>query len=285
MECLNDTERPEGTCTAFALVHMVGMTENEVHTVKIGNKAWNENELGAMFKHKAESYAQDLPGVQSFCLLAFYGISNSPGARHPWRVTGDTEFGGLATEGPHPQGQIQQSMRHTEVIVAGSFRQNATTFEVMLRYMEQQSRMTVRLTDQNEKLFDLLRSNFVSTLEMQQKLLGIEERKQLLGMAGPLLNAVTGENLFPASVEEQSIIAEVAEELTPERLHALQMALPQKTWAKVMPRLMKILEEKKAAQQSAQEVGESILERGLTPEQEVMGEGIPRNTNGTGTTH
>jgi len=261
---------------------MVGMTEQEVHSVKIGAKAWNATELGALFKHKADGYAQELAGVQSFCLLAFFGgLSSSPGARRPFRVNGDTEFGGLATEGPHSQGQLQQGMRLTEAIVQGSFRQNSITYDVMLRYMEQQTRMNVRLADQNEKLFNLLGENHVRFMEMQQRVMGVEERKQLLGMAPALVNAIAGENLFPVAAEENSLIAELANDLTPERVQALQQALPPKVWAMLVTRLTRVLEEKKAAQQSAQETGESILAQGVEAESDVVGEGNPRNTNGT----
>ena len=138
-EALDDPDK-EGPCTALSLVHVTGTSGGpfyeEIHTVKIGSKAYDPHALDKMFMHKAQSYAQELTGVQSFCLFAFYNNLSEPGAKHPLRISGELDFGGLATEGPTESGKTSQNMRLTEAIVQGSFRQNTVTFDMLIRTMD-----------------------------------------------------------------------------------------------------------------------------------------------------
>jgi hypothetical protein len=282
LEVINE-KHDDQQCSAISLVHLVGTQEREVHTMKLGVQDYNAETMAATFQHKAESFAQDLSGVQMFCMLAFYGDNVSePQARHPLRINGDTGYEGLATEGPHEAGRIQQQMRLTEAIVQGSFRQNSITFDVMLRNMELQQRMIQTYDNQNKQLFDLSRGLLIEKVEQQQKFdlekLKLEERGKLVDMIPVLANSLLGSEVFTPASADASLIEAIAANITPESLPALQQAIPPKLWPLLADRLLKA--RKKLEEKQAQ--GRKLIESGADPAADAAGEvsETPANVNG-----
>ena len=83
-ECLSDPDK-QTPLTMIALVHHRGDVEQELHSTKLPDRGAQIDplDMANMFMHKAQAYAQELPGVQTFSLLAFYGGSNQPLSRQP----------------------------------------------------------------------------------------------------------------------------------------------------------------------------------------------------------
>lgn len=86
-DALND-DKDNRKCSQISLVHMIGQTPKELHSVKFGSKAPAKAEdLAVMFRQRAEGYAQDLSGTQMFQLLAFTVKTSLKGLCHlPYRL-------------------------------------------------------------------------------------------------------------------------------------------------------------------------------------------------------
>lgn len=278
-EVINE-KHDDAQCSAISLVHLVGTSEREVHTMKLGVQDYNPETMAAQFQHKAESFAQDLSGVQMFCLLAFYGTSNEPQARHPLRINAATEFEGLSTEPPTDTGKLQQNMRLTEAIVQGSFRQNAATFDVMLRAMEAQNNANRRLEAQNEQLFNLTRGLLIEKVEQQQKFdlekMKLEERSKLIALIPTVANSLLGTPVFPTETAAASAIEALAQEITAENLPALQRAIPPKLWPLFADLILQA--RKKNDQQRAE--GRKLLDSGADPAADAAGDVSETHVNG-----
>jgi len=216
-------ETKDGKCTAFALVHIAGK-EVEVHVQKLGSKPWDPKELALIFRKKAEDHCSDIAGMQTFNLLAFYGGRNECQARRPFTVHGEqsADQAQLMTEGPTPQGIVQQSMRHNEALMQLALRHSASMVEAS-------SRMIDRLTAQNEKLSndvmeataivreiaferqDVADERKMKRLEFQRS---TEERKKWLSFGPALVNSVLNREVFPQATADSSLIDTIVDSLS-----------------------------------------------------------------------
>ena len=158
-EAMTDEEKGP-KISAISLVHLKGQQELEIHSIAFGARKWTPKELSQIFRHKAETYSEEIPGVQTFNLQAFYG-GDEPRAWKPFTVNGAQDYnGGLSTEGPTPQGLVQQLMRHNEV-----------QFQVYMRAQANlgtaQAQQVQALMDQNQSLQGTVKDFF----DVLQKLL------------------------------------------------------------------------------------------------------------------
>lgn len=230
-EAASDTEK-EGELTMLSLMHAKGIGESEIHTVKLGTgKKWTAIDLGKLFKGKAENYSQELSGVQTFFLLAFYGNRNEPQGRKPFRVNGQTDIleslGG--TEGPTNTGITQQAMRHTEVMVQQASKAMAMAFEAqqsMLSTLSSSNKqLQSEIRDASEILMKLMLERGSQQHEHRVKELTYEresqERRNLLQLAPSLINTITGREVFPQETTDTALLNQIAEKLTPESITQL----------------------------------------------------------------
>lgn len=255
---LDSKNESEVGCSMMSIVHMVGAgTEIEVHTVRFtAARKWTAKEIGKIFREKADMYAQDLPGVQTFSIMAFYGDNTvEPQARRPYVVSKENDFGGLTTEGPTGSGLVQQAMRHSEATMQMCLRQMATMTEQMNYTMG-------RLADTNRELHSELSDAYVIVRDMVTEKNDrthkhrIEELKQAnfnemlrkaMNMAPAIVNTITGSEVFPESTEDSSLIEALAEHITPEQLQKMQGLLPPHILAPLVKRFADIVERKDAA--------------------------------------
>src|SRR5580692_8440731 len=147
-EAMTDEDK-EQPCSAFSLMHMSpnGNATKEVHSVQLAGKAWEAPKLAIFFQSKAEGYAQDLGGIHTFLLHAFYG-EPEPRATHPFKIIdGELSSGGASqytAESPDAKGLVQQLMRHLETT-----QRNHTMFmqEILIRSMQNQQQLQSDLND------------------------------------------------------------------------------------------------------------------------------------------
>jgi hypothetical protein len=247
-EAITDTEKL--ACRQLSLVHVIGSVGgnffDELDCVKLSPHTSNEPAaIAARFRHKAQTFAQDLVGVQTFCVLAFYGETNEPGAKHPFTTSGQLDFNGLATEGPTEAGQKQQNMRLTEAIVQGSFRQNATTFDMMIRMFDTMTRVNAKLVEQNNDAFEMLKEVSMARMTDNNDFqLKMHDRKmigKMIEMAPALVNNMAGHDIFPENTADSALLEAIADELTPEKIMALQQIIPPKLWPLMANRFKNIL--------------------------------------------
>lgn len=257
-ECMTDTEKLDSTgksakLTMMSLVHRVGVQELEIHTSRFEGREINAKDLANMFQGKAESYAQDLPGVQTYNLLAFWGDSKEPSARHPFLVNQQSDsFGGLATEGPHLEGRIQQDMRHKEALFQQVYRRQAQLDEYSMRMMELQANTILKLTRENMDAFDVVKEMMIKQadndharkIEVMKFERATLERRKWMTLAPPLVNTLLGREVFPQGSVDTALIESVADSLSQEDIMKLASTLKPEVVAPLMDRWKQIMEER-----------------------------------------
>lgn len=258
-EALTDEEK-DGKCTRLALIHIVnGQAEREIHTQKLAGKAWEPKDLAELFRKKAENFAGDLQGVQTFNLLAFYADRGEPQNRKPFIVQGETlEQGSLMTEGPTKEGLVGQCMRHNEAVMQLAFRSVASMVESTTRLIDRVAASNEKLMAENAEAFTLLKESamqqITNTDERRMKYLefqrGTEERKKWLSFGPALINNLLGREVFPQSTADSSLIDSLVDSLTEEDLMKLAGTgvIKPEIWGPLAQRMSKSLESRRLAQ-------------------------------------
>ena len=287
-EALTDTDK-DGPITAIALVHMLGQQRQELHMVKLGSTSNTSGEaLEKLLKGKAEAYAQDLDGVQTFALLAFYGKSNTEQAIMPFKVLPQVnpETAGLATEPPTPEGRMQQRMRWDDALQMQVYRRQQVMDDHSIRVMERMDSMLGRAQSMNESLMRENMEAFTIIKEMlNERALGqhnrqmeqlqfqraTEERQKLLKFAPVLINTILGKEIFPQSTADTALIESIAENLDDKMISKLaEMELPQEVMGPLAARVMKAMEDKEKREAEARKAKELPAYRGPA-EEDVTG--------------
>jgi hypothetical protein len=275
-EALIDGEK-DGTCCAMSLVHHTGSKENEVFGVRFnGAKQWTARELAGVFQGKADAFAQDLPGgAQLFSLLAMYGESPEPQARHPFQVIPETNFEGLVSEGPSEKGCLTQSMRHLEF--------QHREMNVMLRHLtdtladsnKEQREYIKELSQENRFANQALREMALGRLTEEHKF-RMEEKKadrenemweKLLEYGPLLLDSIAGGKLLPVSKKDTMLIDAIVRTVPKEKLIELVTSMPAEAAGPLVARL----EEAHKANVLAEEAATKALEAG-NPEDDAGGD-------------
>lgn len=250
-ERLTDPDKVQ-QCTAFVLDHMIGQTAQPLHSKRLGSQPVDPHDLAEFFRDVAETHAQDLPGVQTFRMCAFYGDSGFPEAQFPFTVAGKTEFDGLMTEGPDGKGLVAQSMRHSEAIVQLAFRQTQAIFETSERTIRALSDQNSQLMLENREALEVVKSlllaqadnahaHRMAELQFQRS---SAERQKWLAFGPALVNTILGREVFPQSTADTALIETIADQLTTEQIEQLSGSIPPTLWGPLAARMNKYLESK-----------------------------------------
>lgn len=241
-------------CSMIALMHMVGSVGKELHSKKT-HPDMNVKELAELFRGKAETYAQDLPGNQMFQILAFYG-KGEPEAFFPFSLNGNFGESGLATEGPDAKGALQQLMRQNEMQFQLNMRQTISLFEASQRMIDSMSRREEKLLKENHDSLEIMREVILRQVadNHTQKMTEMEyerstaERKKLMGFIPPLVNTVTGKEIFPQATSDTALVETITESLTEEQVQQLMGILPAELAGPLANRMLQHMEKKKREQ-------------------------------------
>lgn len=221
-EAMADPEK-EGAATMVSVVHRVGSSDEEVDTVHLNRgKSQTPKQVAERLVRKAEAYVQDMPGIQTFAFLVFYGGSNEPRARHPFTIAGKTDYGGL-TEPATGSGPMQQHMRHSEASFALVLRQvdsNARNAEGLIDRLavmnEQLMRDKLAMSDLFIKcLAQLEQAKTDRSLELIKAQQAADDRKKLWETAAMLANQVTGTEIVPQAAQDTAILRRIASTIDP----------------------------------------------------------------------
>lgn len=246
-----DEDNPK-RCTALSLVHYNGLNKVEVKTIRIGSKPVDPTELAKLFEETANTHAGGLDaGRQQYEVLAFFNDSEEPQERYPLAVFSGNPIelghGGISSEPATTTGMTQQMMRHNEALMSASI---AHMNNIMLRM----SQMLDKVMEQNTKLVDenadvlsvakeLIMEKAANQHEHRMRELETErknkEREKLFGYLPPLVNQLTGKEIFPASTVAQSLFDSLADSITPEQIAKLAEVLTPEQAAPVMDFLHK----------------------------------------------
>lgn len=292
-ECMSDTDK-DGPLTALTLVHMQGTVEKPLHRCNLQpGSSSTPRAYADLLRGKAEAYAQDLSGVQTFQVLGFWNGSNEPQAFQPFVVTGALldSSAGLMTEAPTKEGQTAQSMRHTEALMQAMMKERAVILDKSLQLVDAAMRFasTVgdRLTHTEQENIEALTAlkemvlsrdaaSHKADLELAEYNRKTEVQKELVKMIPPLANQLTGKTIFPESTVDTAIVEAVAENVTPDQLAQIAgiLNLPPQKIALLAGRLNQITQakaqEEAAAAQRPNEVEQDAREVEPPPEGEVI---------------
>ncbi len=259
-EVLTREDEAYGKALGFSLVHYNGSQQVEMRAIKVGSKAWDPAELAAIFDRLAETHSKGIVGRQQYELLGFFDKSpKEPGARYPFAKAGETEVGGIGTEGPTNAGIISQMMRHNEAVIRLGFEQSE-------RAMSRQERTIDQVTTENRRLvqerFDTMelaaklvekaaQDEFATKMKILEFERSSKERELLIKHVPGIMNMLTGTEIFATSTVDSEIMNSVEEALKEEHIPFLKMLMPEQQFAVFMDRMkairMKKLEEKEKA--------------------------------------
>lgn len=285
-EALVDPEK-DGRISAISLVHMVGQQRQEVYTIKIGATSNLDGAaLEKLLKGKAETHAQDMDTVQSFCLLFFYGGKNTEQGIQLFKVlpTVNPETAGLSTEAPTAEGRMQQKMRWDDALQMQVYRRQQTMDDHSIRMLEQQDKMLMRSQSMLEKVMADNMEAFTIVKELlNERAMGqhnhameqakfhreTEERQKLLKFAPVLINTILGKEIFPQSVADTALIETLAENVDENMIAKLaEVGIPQELMGPLAARVMKAMDDKEKRDTAAKKV---LPQYSGTAEQDIGG--------------
>lgn len=255
-ESLDDPEK-DGKLSLMTLMHFQGATPQvEVHSVKfVDGTNYNPKSLADTFQGKADTDAQNLVGMQSYVILAFYGKS-VPESRFPLLIDGDggARFTGLSTEPPTPTGQLQQGMRLTDGIVKGVFGMLANVQHYQQAFMSQLAAENTNLRRENHDAWSVMKEIMMDQTKLahEHRMKEMEvraslEMRQTLMKAAPILtNQLLGKEIFPQSAEDTALIEMLAEHMDPSKVQVMlpMLGIPPAAQGALMRRLNRYMEEK-----------------------------------------
>lgn len=241
-------------CCVMTLVHMNGSQQIEVHSMRFGTgKSWQGHDIAEFMRGKAEVYAQDLVGIQTFQILAFYEEDLSP-SRYIFTIAQSVDPTTAVFE-PTDAGERQQKNVWTTAILSQVYRRQEVMDQHAMRHIETLSVMLQRAVQAQESATEMCRElilqrvmsdreHELTMLDRQRK---IDLQKGLFKIAPPLINTITGRNVFPQETEDTAIVEALCE-LDPEKvLGALgSMGVPNELAGVLMARVVKYHEKKRA---------------------------------------
>lgn len=261
-----DYDKP---CDRIALVHItMGGSQTEVKTVKIGGgRPWTPEDLANFFWNTAQAYCQDLPNVQTFQLIAFFGTAE-PKLRHPFTVAGQVDNHGLGTEPPTPEGRTMQGMRHQEALITGMMQERMAVLEMPLRTIRAMSDYQAMLMKDlhetrsenadfvrvmKEILFEEASRRLDRDLQVRKFEAERKDREMLMKMLPIALNELTGREVIPQNAADTMLIDTIAESLDAKAIQTLMEAniVPPEMMGVLMSRFRKAIEAKNRRHEEA----------------------------------
>lgn len=265
-------------CSAIALLHLkgVGGASEEVTTRPLEGTT-NVKEVSDHLIGRAEGFSQDLPGLQTFKLIAFYG-SNEP--HNPFHFT--TSDGNvvsrtetmMSAHEPTPTGLLGQQMKHIEALIAQNTQltmANMTMAQGMMAMCFGPEGIVQRsIRSQLEAIevvkdasLDMFKQRRELVLEEHKAAQDLQTRKALIDGIPHIVNRITGREIFDDKANKAAIVDMMALKITPADLELLvQMGKITKQEALVLSaQFAAIVEEKKkeieARKQAPTEEGEA----------------------------
>ena len=253
-ECLLDEEQA-GPCTAFVLEHMVGTSSQPVFSKRLGSQPEEPRALARLIRDRAETHCQDMPGVQTFRLLAFYDNRPEHGAMLPFTVAGKQDYDGLMTEAPDAKGIVAQCMRHNEGVLQIALRNGQALQESTIDMLRVVSNQNTKLVEENHSLLMGLRDMLIGqqNIEHEHKMAEMAyqrstaERRKWLSYGPALVNTIVGREVFPQSTADTALVETFADNLDEEQIQKLAEIVPPELWGPLSSRLGNHLKAKRLA--------------------------------------
>lgn len=237
---------------AMTLVHCVGNQQVEVHTKQFtsANKL-SPKEIADMFKSMAEGYAQDMVGTQQFMIIAHYQDCDAKG-RYPFAIQQSISTDAMFE--PGESGERRSNHLMTQAFLSQVFARQAVMDQHAMRHIEQLSLMAEKSQNAanraNEMLQELIlkvtlddRAHELQVIKAQE---AVKTREGLFRLAPPVLNTLTGREIFPQSTEDTALIELLFENIDPASVMQMAGNLPDAVVGSIMGRWARHQKKKEA---------------------------------------
>jgi hypothetical protein len=277
------SDESHGQCVQLTVAHMVGEVAKELHSVKLNAASPIDPEAVAkMFDERAAWYCQELPGAQTFNLIAFYGEGASTWQTSlPFQKTGAGNAIGLLTEPPDERGKTQMTMRHVEGLASGYFRGHQIALETLSSIIREQRQDNRDMRRDLSEAWGVVRQIMLDTEESRHKhrmeelafVRSSEDRKVLFRMLPGMVNEAVGKEIIPQSTVDSAMIDMVVENMTPEQLKLAvdSGAIPAPVGAFLAKRMME-KEKARAKSEQADKNARELTTRMVSSDPQVKAE-------------
>jgi hypothetical protein len=220
-------------CSAISLLHLkgIGGASEEVTTRPIEGTV-NPHDLAENLIGRAEGFSQDLPGLNTFKLIAFYGSNE---AHNPFHFT--TSDGSLMSRSetvmsahePTPTGVLGQQMKHIEALIAQNNQlvtANMTTANAIITMCFGPSGL-VRESIQSQleavavvkdAMLDMHRERKALIIEESKAAQDLQMRKAVIDFIPKIANRLTGREIIDEKSNRAEILEMIAEKISPQDL-------------------------------------------------------------------
>lgn len=267
--------------TMLSLVHKVASSDQEVYTYMLGaGESSSAASYAEAFEEKAATHVQDVPGVHTFNVLAFYGASSAktgiPQGRFVFVRNVEHPQDGNATEPATPQGRVQQMMRREEMLFQSLFSQQQFMFQFMQGSMRGLAEENQVLRGENANMFaaakQILMDQALVNREHEMKVVEAKRNAALVGklldFAPALANTVAGREVFPQAKADSATLDLICENLKPEQVEMLDMLFPAELAAVLKQRVLSYMTKKEEEEKRFA----ALYPEGVDPEAEAAGE-------------
>ncbi len=223
-------------CSAIALLHLKGVGgATEEITSKPIEGTIDVAELANFLVGRAEGFSQDLPGLQTFKLIAFYGTNEAHNPFHfttsDGNVTSRTEIMMSAHE-PTPTGLLGQLMKHNEALMMQNNQlvtANMTMANgVLAMCFGPQGVIQASIRAQLETVeivkdvnLDMFKQRRELALEEHKAASDLQTRKAIIDALPHLVNRFTGHEVFNESNNRAKAFETLALKFTPKDIEFL----------------------------------------------------------------
>jgi hypothetical protein len=224
-------------CSAITLLHIKGIgggASEEITTQPIVG-AVNPHELADNLIGRAEGFSQDLPGLNTFKLQAFYG-TNEP--HNPFHFT--TSDGALTSRSetmmsahePTPTGLLGQLMKHNEAIMAQNNQlvaaNMATSSAVISMCFGKDGIIQQSIQAQldavgvvKDAMLDMHKERRSLLIEETKAAQDLQTRKAIIEAIPQLTNRFLGREIFDEKTNDSKIVESLALNVSPQDLEML----------------------------------------------------------------
>lgn len=223
-------------CSAISCLHLkgVGGQTEEVVTKPLEGTI-SHTDLANFLIGRAEGFSQDLAGIQTFKLIAFYG-SNEP--HNPFHFT--TSDGTVMSRSetmmsahePTPTGLLGQLMKHNEAIMAQNSQLVMATMTMAggiqtmcfgPQGIVQQSigAQLEAIAVVKDAMLDMQRERKQLIIEEAKAAQELQTRKAVIDMAPQLINRFTGREVFDETNNRAKVLETLAMKITPQDMEML----------------------------------------------------------------
>lgn len=223
-------------CSAIGLLHLKGMggATEEVTTKPIEGTV-NSKELADHFIGRAEGFSQDLPGLQTFKLIAFFG-SNEPHSPFHFTTSDGTVMSRsetmMSAHEPTPTGLLGQLMKNNEFMSrqnADLVQQNMTMANGIVAMcfgpqgiVQQSIRSQLEAVEVvKDAMLDMSKQRRELVLEEHKAAQDLQTRKAIIDAVPLLVNRVTGHEVFDEKSNRAKLLEVFAMKISPQDLELL----------------------------------------------------------------